>query len=271
MSGQLPGFCLLRRRSTEVCLLFFRCPGIDADAGRSRAPNHRLCGMKFTSMRGGRGPSGPVPGLPDLEGLNIYVYQPKKTLRDIERRLPEDREPTQRELRQAYDTVLRLRSQVLAALQDREDFEGAQGPDGERIAAQKSGGALWGRTVILSFQEPLPSQKGTDGGGGGILVDMLHAAFQKVAEQGASPFSKGPGGDPHRNAQGQRQHEGMGHLQRAIQVILNNLKGVFFPDDDMEHMAFAVAGHWAEGMGTPSSRSPISANASRFFTFPMSV
>ena len=40
----------------------------------------------------------------------------KKTLRDIARRLPECREPTQRELRQAYDTVLRLRSQVLAAL-----------------------------------------------------------------------------------------------------------------------------------------------------------
>ena len=36
---------------------------------------------------------------------------------------------------------------------------------------------------------------------------------------------------------------------RAIQVILNNLKGVLFPDDDMEHMAFAVAGHWAEGDG----------------------
>ena len=83
----------------------------------------------------------------------------RKTLRDIERRLPEDREPTQRELRQAYDTVLRLRSQVLAALRDREDFEGAQGPEGERIAAQKSGGALWGRAVVLSFQEPLPSQK----------------------------------------------------------------------------------------------------------------
>ena len=60
----------------------------------------------------------------------------RKTLRNIEPRLPEGREPAQRVLRQAYDTVLRLRSQVLAALQDREDFEGAQGLDGERIAAQ---------------------------------------------------------------------------------------------------------------------------------------
>lgn len=34
----------------------------------------------------------------------------------------------------------------------------------------------------------------------------------------------------------------------AIQVILNNLKGIFFQDDNMEHMAFSVTGRWgAEG------------------------
>ena len=33
---------------------------------------------------------------------------------------------------------------------------------------------------------------------------------------------------------------------RAIQVILNNLKGVFFEDDSMEHMAFSVVGRWGE-------------------------
>ena len=33
---------------------------------------------------------------------------------------------------------------------------------------------------------------------------------------------------------------------RAIQLILNNLKGIFFRDDDMEHMAFSVVGKWSE-------------------------
>lgn len=33
---------------------------------------------------------------------------------------------------------------------------------------------------------------------------------------------------------------------RALQVILNNLKGVFFEDDNMEHMAFSVVGRWGE-------------------------
>ena len=51
----------------------------------------------------------------------------RKTLRNIEQRLPEGREPTREELRQAYDTILRLRSQVLAILRDREDFEGTAG------------------------------------------------------------------------------------------------------------------------------------------------
>lgn len=138
----------------------------------------------------------------------------RKTLRDIERCLPEDREPTQEELRRAYDTVLRLRSQVLAALRDREDFEGAQEADGERIAAQKSGGALWGRMVILSFQEPLPSQKELTAAVEEHWVDMLHAAFQKVAGQGTLPhFQKALVVIHIATPQGQRQHEGMGHLQ----------------------------------------------------------
>lgn len=33
---------------------------------------------------------------------------------------------------------------------------------------------------------------------------------------------------------------------RAINVIINNLKGIFFQDDNMEHMAFSVVGSWGE-------------------------
>lgn len=40
---------------------------------------------------------------------------------------------------------------------------------------------------------------------------------------------------------------------RAIQIILNNLKGVFFEDNNMEHMAFSVVGSWGRegGEGHP--------------------
>lgn len=33
---------------------------------------------------------------------------------------------------------------------------------------------------------------------------------------------------------------------RAINVIINNLKGIFFEDDNMEHMVFSVVGRWGE-------------------------
>ena len=179
----------------------------------------------------------------------------RKTLRDIERRLPEGREPTQEELWRAYDTVLRLRSQVLAALRDREDVEGAQGADGERIAAQKSGGALWGQTVILSFQEPLPSQKELTAAVEEHWVDMMHTAFRKAAEQGPLPhFQKAMVEIRIATPRGSDNAKVWDTSNRAIQVILNNLKGIFFPDDDMEHMAFAVIGDWTEGIGCTTIR-----------------
>ena len=33
---------------------------------------------------------------------------------------------------------------------------------------------------------------------------------------------------------------------RAINVIINNLKGIFFDDDNFEHMSFSVEASWGE-------------------------
>ena len=33
---------------------------------------------------------------------------------------------------------------------------------------------------------------------------------------------------------------------RAINAVINNLMGIFFRDDNMEHMAFSVVGRWGE-------------------------
>ena len=38
----------------------------------------------------------------------------------------------------------------------------------------------------------------------------------------------------------------MGHLQPGHPSYPNNLKGIFFKDDNMEHMAFSVIGRWGE-------------------------
>jgi len=33
---------------------------------------------------------------------------------------------------------------------------------------------------------------------------------------------------------------------RSINLVINNLKGIFFKDDNFEHMAFGVVGSWGE-------------------------
>ena len=179
----------------------------------------------------------------------------RKTLRDIERRLPEGREPTQEELRQAYGTILRLRSQILAVLRDREDFEGAAGQRNNTFAAQMSSGEVCGNAVMLTIREPLPAQKELTAAVEEHWVDMMHTAFQKAAEQGPLPrFQKAMVEIHIATPRGSDNAKVWDTSNRAILVILNNLKGIFFPDDDMEHMAFAVTGYWTEGDGYTTIR-----------------
>ena len=174
----------------------------------------------------------------------------RKTLRDIERRLPEGREPTQEELRQAYDTILRLRSQVLAVLRDREDFEGTTGQRNNTFVAQMSSGEVCGKAIMLIIQEPLPAQKELTVAVEEHWVDMMHTAFRKAAEQGPLPhFQKAMVEIRIATPRGSNNAKVWDTSNRAIQVILNNLKGIFFHDDDMEHMAFAVTGCWTDRYG----------------------
>lgn len=179
----------------------------------------------------------------------------RKTLRNIERRLPEGREPTQEELRQAYDTTLRLRSQVLAVLRDREDFEGTAGQGNDAFATQMSSGEVCGNAVMLTIREPLPAQKELTAAVEEHWVDMIHTAFRKAAEQGPLPhFRKAMVEIVIATPRGSDNTKVWDTSNRAIQVVLNNLKGVLFPDDDLEHMAFAVTGCWAAGDGYTTVR-----------------
>lgn len=76
---------------------------------------------------------------------------------------------------------------------------------------------------------------------------MIHAAIEQAACQDPLPYFKKafveleivtPRGS------------GNGRLwdtsNRAINVVINNLKGIFFEDDNMEHLAFSVVGKWGK-------------------------
>ena len=138
----------------------------------------------------------------------------KKTLSDIERHLPDGREPTQKELCQAYLAFLLLRSQVLAVLRDQEDFERVVGLWDDAFASQMSKGELCGKTVTLTIQEPLPTQKEPTPAVEEHWVDMMCTAFRKAAGQGPLPhFQKAMVEILIATPRGSDNTEGMGYLQ----------------------------------------------------------
>lgn len=166
----------------------------------------------------------------------------KKTLASIDRNIPGN-------LCRAYDHTLLLRSQLLSLLQDREDFSAPAAQKGA-LARRKCAGHNNGGVVTLTIQEPLPSQKELTEAVEEHWKSMLHAAVQAAAQQKPLPwFEKAFVEVEIVTPRGSNNARAWDTSNRAIQVILNNLKGIFFHDDDMEHMAFSVVGQWGEGAG----------------------
>ena len=76
---------------------------------------------------------------------------------------------------------------------------------------------------------------------------MLHTAIGEVAQQGQLPyFEKALVEMEIVTPRGSDNARLWDTSNRALQVILDNLKGVLFEDDNMEHMAFSVVGRWGE-------------------------
>ena len=167
---------------------------------------------------------------------------PNKTLVLIQRNIPHN-------LPKAYRHTLQLRSQLLSLIQDAESFS-IPAQQESRLPECSSHGKNTGDFVTLVIDEALPSQKELTGAVEEYWKDMIHAAIKAAAQQEVLPhFEKAfveiqitaPRGTDHSRV--------WDTSNRAIQVILNNLKGIFFLDDDSEHMAFSVVGRWGEGVG----------------------
>jgi len=166
----------------------------------------------------------------------------KKTLTSIERNIPNN-------LSKAYDHTLRLRSQLLSLIQDREDFPAPATQEGA-LAEHRCTGQNNAGVVTLTIQEPLPSQKELTEAVEEHWKSMLHAAIREAAQQKPLPwFERAFVEIEIVTPRGSNNARVWDTSNRAIQVILNNLKGIFFLDDDMEHMAFSVVGQWGEDVG----------------------
>ena len=149
------------------------------------------------------------------------------------------------DLHKAYELTLRLQSQLLALIYDTEVFSGPTGQ--ERLADRKSFGQCNTGTVTLVLEEPLPSMKRLTEAVEEHWKAMIHAAISKAAQQESLPyFEKAMVEIEIITPKGTNNAQAWDTSNRAIQLILNNLKGIFFRDDNMEHMAFSVVGKWGE-------------------------
>lgn len=163
-----------------------------------------------------------------------------KTLERIEKSLPREGEITFGMLEKAYEQTLRLRSQLLGIMYDMMDF-GSATKAPEAFAQNESD-----RIVRLLIPEPLPGLKELTAAVEEHWVRMIHEAISQQAQTGIPYFEKAFVLIRIHAPRGTNNAKVWDTSNRAINVVINNLKGIFFEDDNFEHMACGVIADWGE-------------------------
>lgn len=174
----------------------------------------------------------------------------EKTLAAISRDLLKEKGPGITELKRAYAQTLWLQSQLLSLIYDAEAF--GRSVQEKPFAWEMARGTNAGTEVALTIREPLPSMKR-------LMEDieehwkaMIHEAIEQAARQGPLPhFKKALVEMEIVTPQGSDNARLWDTSNRAINVVINNLKGIFFEDDNMEHIAFSVVGKWGNRVLQP--------------------
>ena len=165
-----------------------------------------------------------------------------KTLERIEKNLPREEECTFGMLERAYEQTLRLRSQILGVMYDRMDFGSAvKTSTAEAVAPNGSDGI-----IRLLIPEPLPGLKELTAAVEEHWVRMIHDAIAQQSQNGIHYFEKAHVHIRITASRGTNNFKVWDTSNRAINVIINNLKGIFFDDDDFEHMSCSIEANWGE-------------------------
>ncbi len=167
-----------------------------------------------------------------------------KTLRQIEKLLPENQVQDTAQLEKAYELTLRLRSQLIAIRYDVEQFGAAaitpaietveQAPQTEK------------KMVVLTTPEPLPARKELTSNVEEHWIQMIHEAIAQESLTGLPYFEKAFVLIRIQTPRGTNNKRVWDTSNRAINVVINNLKGIFFDDDDFQHMACGIVADWGE-------------------------
>ena len=166
-----------------------------------------------------------------------------KALGRLEEHLPGDRKITFEMLEKAYEQTLWLRSHIIGIMYDMIDFGSAtKRTVGEVPVSQTDSD----KVVCLIIPEPLPGLKELTGSVEEHWTRMIHEAIAQQAQIGIPYFEKAHVHIRITTPRGTNNRKVWDTSNRAINVIINNLKGIFFDDDDFEHMSFSVEAYWGK-------------------------
>ena len=165
----------------------------------------------------------------------------KKTLSQIEKALLIEEVQDVIKLQKAYELTLRLRSQIIGVIYDLKQYTKTSEIDfPNREVSDKK------QVVTLIIPEPLPGMKELTAAVAEHWVAMIHDAIEKESETGIPKFQKAMVMIEIIAPRGTDNPKVWDTSNRAINLVINNLKGIFFRDDDFEHMAFSVVAKWGE-------------------------
>ncbi|MCL2638361.1 MAG: hypothetical protein FWD48_08310 [Oscillospiraceae bacterium] len=101
--------------------------------------------------------------------------------------------------------------------------------------------------VVLEIKEALPPSKKLNSSLHDYWIDLIHAAIGQAAfGQKLPKFEKAFVLIEITAPKYTDNTQLWDTSNRSINLFINNLKGIFFKDDNFEHMAFGVVGCWGE-------------------------
>ena len=167
-----------------------------------------------------------------------------KTLKKIEDQVPENKTPEPAQLEKAYELTLRLRSQLIAVQYDMEQFGMGIVPPVDELVDQLP--QTEKKMVVLTIPEPLPARKELTSNVEEHWIKMIHDVIAQESKTSLPYFEKAFVLIRIWTPRGTNNKRVWDTSNRAINVVINNLKGIFFDDDDFEHMACGIVADWGE-------------------------
>lgn len=166
-----------------------------------------------------------------------------KTLNSIEKLLKQSDIYDIQNLQKAYEQTLRLRSQLISVIYDNREFIYKKKAE---TKAPKQIRPIRKDIIELVINEPLPALKELTAAVEEHWVSMIHNAIKKESETGIPKYKRAFVLIDIITPRGTNNKQVWDTSNRAVNLVINNLKGIFFEDDNFEHMAFGVVANWGE-------------------------